>query len=100
MVFYIRYQSYIRKNKEHAFARVDVNGLMNFTNISCDPNNWRLFIDSSKLSLKKVLLHNNKLLLFIPIRHSIKVKETNANVKLLVALIKYEYHKWPICGDL
>jgi len=35
----------------------DVDGLMNALGIKHDPQEW-LFIDSSKLSLKTVLLHN------------------------------------------
>ncbi|GFU78677.1 uncharacterized protein TNCV_2302881 [Trichonephila clavipes] len=74
------------EKKEHV---VDVNGLMNFMNIGYDPNNWRSLIDSSKLSLKAVLLHNGSLLPTIPIRHFFHVKETYAKVKLLLELIKY-----------
>ncbi|GFY57209.1 hypothetical protein TNIN_324421 [Trichonephila inaurata madagascariensis] len=29
------------ENKEHVDARIDTKGLMNFMNISYDPNNWR-----------------------------------------------------------
>ncbi|GFR22344.1 uncharacterized protein TNCT_690071 [Trichonephila clavata] len=68
------------EKKGHVVACIDVNGLMNFMNLSCGPNNWRLFIDSSKLSLKAVLLHNGNLLPSIPIGHSVLVKETYANV--------------------
>ena len=101
MVFYIGYQSYRRKkNKKHAVAHVGVNSLMNFINISYDPNNWRLFIHSSKLSLKTVLLYNGTLLLSISIGHFVNVKETYANAKLLLVLIKFKNHKWHICGDL
>jgi len=38
----------------------DVDGLMNALGIEYDPQEWRLFRDSSKLSLKAVLLHNGK----------------------------------------
>ncbi|GFT28635.1 uncharacterized protein TNCV_4832171 [Trichonephila clavipes] len=88
------------EKKEHAVACIDVNVLMNFMSISYNPYNWRLLKDSSKLSLKAVLLHNDNLLPSIPIGHSVHVKETYANVKLLLKLIKYEDHKWHICGDL
>ncbi|GFX32431.1 uncharacterized protein TNCV_2173511 [Trichonephila clavipes] len=57
------------------------------------------FIDSSKLSLKAVLLNNGRLIPLIPIGHSIHMKETYANVKLLLELLKYEDRKWQICGD-
>ena len=39
-----------------------------------DPNEWRLFIDSSKKSLKCVLLHNGNLFGAIPIGHSVYLK--------------------------
>ena len=61
------------------------------------PNEWRLFIDSSKRNLKCVLLP-------IVIRngampHSVTLKERYENVKLVLEYIKYEEHKW-ICVDL
>ncbi|GFY76915.1 uncharacterized protein TNIN_131441 [Trichonephila inaurata madagascariensis] len=86
------------KKKEHGVGYIDVNGLMKFMNISNDSNNWKFFIDSSKLSLKVVLLHEDNLLPSIPIGHSVHEKETDANVKLLLELIKYEDHEWQICG--
>ena len=93
-MFYNGYQSCRRKKiKEHLVARVGVNSLMNFINISYDPNNWRLFMDFSKLSLKTVLLHNGNFLLSILIGHSVDVKETYADAKLLLVLIKYRDHK-------
>jgi hypothetical protein len=36
----------------------DINGLMKELGHEHDPDEWRLFIDSSKASLKAVLLHN------------------------------------------
>jgi hypothetical protein len=36
----------------------NVPGLMEAFNIKYEPEEWRLFIDSSKRSLKAVLLHN------------------------------------------
>ncbi|GFW96679.1 uncharacterized protein TNCV_2847361 [Trichonephila clavipes] len=91
---------YFFEKKEHVVACIDVKGLMNFMNISYDTNDCRLFIDSSKLSLKAVLLHKGDLLPSIRVEHSIYLKETYANVKLLLKLIKYKDHKWQICGDL
>jgi len=56
-------------------ACTDIDGLMQTLNINCNPLDWRLFIDSSKLSLKAVLLHNNNNLLSIPFGHSGVVRE-------------------------
>ncbi|GFR26544.1 uncharacterized protein TNCT_554851 [Trichonephila clavata] len=63
------------EKKEQVVACIDVNDLMNFMNISYDPNNWRLFLDSSEFSLKTLLLHNGSLLLSIPNGHSVQVKK-------------------------
>jgi hypothetical protein len=41
-----------------------------------DPSTWRLFIDSSKRSLKAVLPHNSNVLASIPIAHSTKLSES------------------------
>ena len=50
---------------------------------------WRLFIDSSKRSLKVVLLHNGNRFAPIPIAHSTKLKETYENLKIVLNKIKY-----------
>ena len=64
------------------------------------PDEWRLFIDSSKRSLKCVLLHNGNKYSSIPIAHSVKVKETYESVKRALELISYDHHKWVVCVDL
>ncbi|GBP39574.1 hypothetical protein EVAR_26656_1 [Eumeta japonica] len=63
-------------------------------------NEWRLFIDSSKRSLKCVLLHNGNKLGLLPIAHSTKAKEEYITIALILDKIKYEEHKWLICVDL
>ena len=55
-----------------------------------DPNEWRLFIDSSKKSLKCVLLHNGNLFGAIPIGHSVYLKEKHEHIKEVVDLLKYD----------
>ena len=64
------------------------------------PENWRLFIDSSKRSLKCVLLHNGNLYGSIPIAHSTTLKEKYEEIKFVLEKICYEDHKWVICVDL
>lgn len=49
----------------------DINGLMMKLGLSYDPCQWRLFIDSSKRSLKAVLLHNGNEYASIPVAHSV-----------------------------
>ena len=65
-----------------------------------DPNEWRLFIYSSKKSIKCVLLHNGNLFGIIPIGHSVYLKEKHEHVKVVLDLLKYDDHKWVVCGEL
>jgi hypothetical protein len=65
-----------------------------------DPSTWRLFIDSSKRSLKAVLLHNSNVLASIPLAHYTKLSESYETLKQVLEKIKYHEHEWKICGDL
>ena len=49
-----------------------------------NPDEWRLFIDSSKRSLKCVLFHIGNKFACISIGHSVIVKEHNVNVKMVL----------------
>jgi len=73
---------------------------MQTLNIDHNPLDWRLLIDSSKLSLKALLLHNGNTLPSIPVGHSVHNKESYENMKILVEAINYDEFKWQICGDL
>ena len=64
------------------------------------PNEWRLFIDASKSSLKAALLHNGNQYPSIPVAYSVSMKETYDNLRLVLDKIRYDDHCWPICGDL
>ncbi|KAI6661417.1 hypothetical protein LOD99_13289 [Oopsacas minuta] len=70
-------------------------GVLNY-----NPSDWRLFIDSSKRSLKCVLLHNGNIFGSIPIGYSVKLKEEYNNVKEILEIINYSAHDWVICVDL
>ena len=59
---------------------------------------WRLFIDSSKRSLKCVLLHKGSNFACVPIGHSVVVKEQYLNVKIVLNKLCYSEHNWAICG--
>jgi len=52
----------------------DIDGLMQTLSINHNSLDLRLFIDSSKLSLKAVLLHNDNTLPSIPVGHSVHNK--------------------------
>ena len=65
-----------------------------------DPTEWRLFIDSSKRSLKCVLLHIGNVYGALPIGHSVLLKESYEHIKTVLKLLQYENHEWVICVDL
>ena len=65
-----------------------------------EPKHWRLFIDSSKRSLKCVLLLNGNQFASIPLAHSTTLKEKYEAVKYVLEKIGYDQHKWFICVDL
>ena len=65
----------------HCFAQegslvycVNVDSVFDTLGQKHEPSNWRLFIDSSKLSLKAVLLHNGNKFPSVPIAHSFHMK--------------------------
>lgn len=64
------------------------------------PEELRLFIDSSKISLKAVLLHNGNKYPSVPLAQAAKMKENYGNMKVLLENIKYSQYSWNICADL
>jgi len=54
-----------------------VDGLFNALNMRHCSDEWRLFIDSSKVSLIAVLLHNGNVLPSIPVAHAFGIKESD-----------------------
>ena len=69
-------------------ACTDVDGLMQTLNINHNPLDWRLFLDSSQLSLKAVFLHDGNTLPSIPVGHSV-----HNNIKILMEAINYDKFK-------
>ena len=59
---------------------------------------WRLFNDSSKKSIKAVLLHFGNVLPSVPIAFSTTMKKTYH--KFMLEKIYYSEHKWLVCTDL
>jgi hypothetical protein len=51
---------------------------------------WRLIVDSLKVSLKAVLLHNGNKYPSVPLAHAVNMKESHENMKLLLEKIHYE----------
>ena len=63
-------------------------------------NEWRLFIDFSKGSLKAVLLHIGNKKPSIPSAHSAQLKESYDSIEILLNAIHYSDYLWSLCGDL
>ena len=78
----------------------DVCSIMEVLGHEFNPDEWRLFTDSSKVSLKVVLLHNGIKLPSVPLDHATNMKEIYDSMKLLLGKIKYDEFKWKLCGDL
>ena len=100
------------RNRHQKYLRFlsTVNDLMYCTDIAqlllklgvpqYEPKDWRLFIDSSKRSLKCVLLHNGNHFASVPITHSTTLKEKYEAVTYVLEKIGYDQNKWFICVDL
>jgi len=78
----------------------DVCSVMEVLGHEYNADQWRLFTDSSKVSLKVVLLHNGNRFPFFPLAHAANMKESYESMKPLVGKIKYDKFKWKLCGDL
>ena len=78
----------------------DVEGLLQELGCTHNPEEWRIFVDSSKFCLKAVLLHNGNIRPLIPIAHSVHMKETYENMNLLLKSISYSKYGWKVCATL
>jgi hypothetical protein len=78
----------------------DIPNLINMLGVKYKTDEWGLFIDSSKTSLKGVLLHNGNRLASVPVAHLVNLKETYKNLEQLLQKINYKEHQWMVCGDL
>jgi len=65
-----------------------------------NPDQWRLFPDLSKVSLKVVLLHNGNRFPSVPLVHAANTKVNYESMKLLLGKIKYDKFKWKLYGGL
>jgi len=78
----------------------DVCSVMEVLGHEYNPDQWRLFTDSSKLSLKVVLLHNRNRFPSVPLAHAANMKESYESMKLLLGKIKYDEFRQKLRVDL
>lgn len=88
-----KFSKYFKSKDEYQYCH-DNRRLFKSMNQSYDPEEWRLFIDSSKVSMKAVLLHNGNKKPSIPIGHAVNSKESYETMATLMKLINYEEHNW------
>lgn len=93
-----QYDQFYKKENSILFC-CDIDGLMTALEICHDSTDWRLFIDSSKVSLKAVLLHNGNVLPSIPVAYTVDTKETYESMQSILEIVQYNRHKWKLCGD-
>ncbi|GBL83796.1 hypothetical protein AVEN_132681-1 [Araneus ventricosus] len=67
--------------------------------IEYDPSEGRLFIDSSKTSLKAALLSNGNSFTSLPLGHSVHLEENYNDLSMILEKINYQEHRWMVCGD-
>ena len=96
---YMKFSLFYSQEENACFCN-DISGLMQEIDCCYDPSKWRLFIDSSKASLKAVLLHNGNEKPLIPVAHATGLNGTYEFMDFLLRLTKYKEHTWNICGDL
>ncbi|GBM16682.1 hypothetical protein AVEN_267779-1 [Araneus ventricosus] len=63
------------------------------------PSEWHLFIDSSKISLKAVLLHIGNSFASLPLGHSVYLEENYNDLSMILEKINHQEHRWMVCGD-
>ncbi|GBM86163.1 hypothetical protein AVEN_48177-1 [Araneus ventricosus] len=87
--------------KEDIVYCCDVNGIFGQAlGHEHNPAEWRMFIDSSKRSLKAVLLHIGNVYPSVPVAYSTNTKETYEVMSAILKLIEFTVFKWNICGNL
>ena len=78
---------------------IDMHRLLNVGLLEYKPEEWRLFIDTSKRSLKCVLLHHGHKFGSIPIKHSVTLKEMYENTNFVLDKLKHYELRWLIYMD-
>lgn len=97
----VDFLQYFEVNDANDFVYCNnVDGLMEEIGINeYNAKEWRLFIDSSKSSLKAVLLYYDNSKPSVPVAYATKMTETHEYVELILDSIQYNEHRWRFCSD-
>lgn len=96
-----RFTNFFTSINDNSFAYCkDILGLVTTLHGEYKAQDWRLFIDSSKSSLKAVLLHITNSKNSVPIALSTNTEENYKSLKNILTRIDYYAHNWKICADL
>ena len=68
----------------------DIPAVFESIGINYNPDDWRLFMDVFKESIKAVLLHKENILLSVPVAYSTTLKETYNILQFILNIISYE----------
>ncbi|GBO11348.1 hypothetical protein AVEN_218456-1, partial [Araneus ventricosus] len=72
----------------------DVQGLKKCFDIEYDPSEWRLFIYSSKTSLKAILMHIGNSFASLPLGHSVHLEENYNDLSMILEKIMSRDLHW------
>lgn len=92
------FQSFFSMADNFVFCN-NIRGLMEAMYITYNENEWRIFIDSSKTSLKVALINKGKSLPTIPLAYSVKMKESYETMKTILEKLHYSENVWFVSGD-
>lgn len=93
-------QCFVVNNEKDFVYCYDIDALMLTMGINYMAHEWRLFIDSSKNSLKAVLLHRTNKQPPMPIAYGTDTKENYKKMEFILKSVNYSQHGWRICCDL
>jgi len=77
----------------------DIDGLMDAMHMRHSCEQWQLFIDVSKTSLKAVLLHNGNKLPSIPVAYAPSTEETYTTMNNILVEVDYKKYQQEVCAD-
>lgn len=92
---------YFDRNEANTLAFCNsICGLMQELGHEYQANEWRLFIDESKRSLKAILMYKDNTKIPVPLAISANANSNSEAMKTILEKINYNENFWTICADL